>query len=546
MSDIKLFKDPLYGYIKIPGNDVRKIIDTPIFQRLRRIAQTSYSPLYPSANHNRFEHSIGVYYLGNMAGKILTNEINKNDELKTLTDWENIKNVFLLACLLHDIGHAPFSHTGEKFYLDNGSEKTYKKLHDKLIELVKSEEFKKDVPIEDSKSAAPHEIMSAIIGITNFDTCFATLSEKELFARCITGYKFSNNGLKYRLYNCYISLLNSKVIDVDRLDYLMRDAFFTGFDTVNIDYERLLSHITITDDTHELVYRKGAISIIENFVYAHDSERKWIQSHPVILYDMYIIQHFISKLDKELSTNGKKLFSFESLSEKGQKFKKNNLRISLLCDDDIISLMKMYCSDDDELSKEYFARQNRRSTLWKTEAEYKAFFLDRINGGTVLDDLEKALANTEKYLRKNSDGWIVTDETIKALEKDIDKIETNEEEIVDKVTIEEQKKTKKQVLKVMKCLQNYSISKEEACDFVILEADQFYSGFNEIDFNNINIIFPCKNGTKVEKFNKVVTSLRGRNRPRDNFFYIFYKRSVVEKFVKEEICDQLVKAFLDS
>lgn len=74
-----------------------------------------------------------------------------------------------------------------------------------------------------------------------------------------------------------ISLLNSKVIDVDRLDYLIRDAFFTGFDIITIDYERIL-------DGHK---------VIENVVYAHDAERKLIQNHPIVLYNIYIIQHII-------------------------------------------------------------------------------------------------------------------------------------------------------------------------------------------------------------------------------------------------------------
>ena len=77
-------------------------------------------------------------------------------------------------------------------------------------------------------------------------------------------------------------MLNSKVIDVDRLDYLIRDAFVSGFHSVNIDYERLLSNLTIIENDnkcYELGYKKNAVSVIENVVYSHDSERKWIQTH---------------------------------------------------------------------------------------------------------------------------------------------------------------------------------------------------------------------------------------------------------------------------
>ena len=77
MKEFKRIKDPIYGYIQIPVKYMTDIVDTAAFQRLRRILQTSYSPLYSSAVHNRFVHSMGVYYLGELAVKQLINEINK-------------------------------------------------------------------------------------------------------------------------------------------------------------------------------------------------------------------------------------------------------------------------------------------------------------------------------------------------------------------------------------------------------------------------------------------------------------------------------------
>ena len=551
MSETKLFKDPLYGYINIPDYYVSEIIDTATFQRLRRIVQTSYSPLYPSATHNRFEHSFGVYYLGEIAGNSLTLAIQNNDKIKDLTDWSRIKDVFLLSCLLHDVGHAPFSHTGEQFFLDNTvARNQYADLHKTLISLVEHEKFKDDVPNEDSQSAPPHELMSAIVGLQNFSNHLRNSFEKNLFARCITGYKFSETDKIHRLYNCYISLLNSKIIDVDRLDYLIRDAYFTGFDTVNIDYERLLNHITIIEDAdddecYELGYYKGAISVIENFVYAHDSERKWIQNHPCILYDIYIIQHIISNLDKELSSDENRLFSYDCLSESGKELN-GNVKISLLCDDDIISLMKRYCKD--ALSNEYFSRKNRRCPLWKTEAEYNTFVLGMVGSGDPLTKLENALTETELYLRTNTDEWIVNDSTISRLEKEIEHLKANSTTKIGAEaakTLNAQKKTKEQVLKVMKCLQAYSSSKGEICDFVILTARQFYSGFNKPDFSDIKIVFPAKDGKRKIAFEKAVTALSGRENLRDDFFYIFFKRSAKEKYDKEELCKSLFIAFLE-
>ena len=116
----------------------------------------------------RFVHSIGVYYLGNLAARRLLEEVKaKEKEMKAV---ERIGELFQLACLLHDVGHAPFSHTGEEFYLGKGRD--YRELHTRLIRSVGSELFKKDVPKGNSQAAAPHEIASAIIGIIEFESFF--------------------------------------------------------------------------------------------------------------------------------------------------------------------------------------------------------------------------------------------------------------------------------------------------------------------------------------------------------------------------------------
>lgn len=112
-----------------------------------------------------------------------------------------------------------------------------------MIKAVGSEKFQSDIPQGKIKAAAPHEIVSAIVGITEYGEFFACPEEKEFFARCITGYKYSDRtSAENNIKNCFISLLNSKVIDVDKLDYLIRDAYITGFDTVNIDYERCVRY----------------------------------------------------------------------------------------------------------------------------------------------------------------------------------------------------------------------------------------------------------------------------------------------------------------
>lgn len=539
MKDYKRIKDPIYGYIKIPVTYMTNIVDTSVFQRLRRVIQTSYSPLYSSAVHNRFVHSMGVFYLGELTVNQLIKEVQKkvNPPMDFL---ERIGELFKLACLLRDVGHAPFSHTGEEFYL--GEDHDYTQLHNKLIETIGNESFSKDIPEDSSFAAAPHEIMSAIIGISEFEMFFDSVGQKEFFARCITGYKYSERTINNNIKNCFISMLNSKVIDVDKLDYLIRDAYITGFDTVNIDFERLLSSLTISKENgkYKIAYYKNAISVIENVVYAHDAERKWIQTHPVVLYEAYILQHIISYLSEKIDDNEKKLFSLESLSKRGQQFK-NGLSISLLCDDDIIYLMKNLFHS--QLCEEFFERRMRRHPVWKSEAEYKAFVLDLASGGSLLEKFEQAMSVTAKYLIKSTDSWVIDDSLIAKLEKEKDTLIATD---MDSETKRVQLENKEMILKVMHSLESYANEKDISCNFVILMASQFNSGFGKPDFSATNIAFQTNDGEKIAAVGDIVSAIQAKERDRDNFFYLFYKRKDhlnidTDDIDNQEICKKLFK-----
>lgn len=542
-EDYKRLKDPIYGYIEIPMKYMTAIVDSSVFQRLRRIIQTSYSPLYSSAVHNRFVHSLGVFHLGKIASDTLCREIRSI--LTTIDENEllNISEIFNLACLLHDVGHAPFSHTGEKLYLGESENSAYAQIHQMLSDEVATESFKGDIP-NGSGNAAPHEIMSAIVGLHNFSDYISTPEEKEFFARCITGYQYTEKGRMRSLKNCFISLLNSKVIDVDKLDYLIRDAYITGFNTVSLDYIRLLQAITINekDNVYQIAYYKDAISVIENVVYAHDAERKWIQNHPIVLYESYILNHIFLHLNEQLNTKNEKLFSFESLTPEGHVLAKG-VKVSLLCDDDIIYIMKNIESCHTELSEEYFERSKRRHPIWKSEAEYEAF-ISRAMGGNndSMQAFEHAMTATASYLTKSSDTWTINDETIQKLEQELDTLDID---LFDEDTKSIQKQDKLAALKLMKCLIGFADRNNLPHDFVIIEASQFNSGFAKPDFSRTPLIFNSSSEEVVEAaFAMVAKPLQSNQVRRDKFYYLFYRRQKdAQEIDKAALCRCLAQEF---
>lgn len=536
MGDFKRLKDPIYGYIKIPVRYMSEIVDTPIFQRLRRIIQTSYSPLYPSALHNRFVHSIGVYHLGTLACASIKKEISNELSCALINTFQK---VFLLACLLHDVGHAPFSHTGENFLRGNSDDCT--NLHFILNQLVDSEEFNQNIPNEQSKSAAPHEIMSAIIGIKYFGSFFLDSTEKDLFARCITGYKYINTNAENSIKNCYIELLNSKVIDIDKMDYLIRDAYTTGFNTTNIDYQRLLSSLTINKE-HELSYHKNAISVIENVIYAHDSERKWIQTHPIVMYESYLLTIAMTKLTQLIDSENAQFFSLQTLSSEGNSLNINgkNQTIRLLCDDDVIFLMKNNYYED--IGSEFFERSMRMRPAWKSEAEYKALVSEISTGGGMLDRFDNALTSLTKYLEKNTDSKKIDEMLLQTVKKELTELD-EASEVLDIKSFETQKKQKKNILKVLEYLKQFAKDNNLPFEFVLLKVSQFSSGFGKPDFANISIVFESSTGEIIKKFNDVASSIVAKEKDRDNFYYLYYRRTE-SSLENKKLIEGLVGLFL--
>lgn len=541
----KRLKDPVYGYVEIPVDYMTSIIDTAEFQRLRRIVQTSYSPLYSSAIHNRFVHSIGVFYLSSIVSERLIKETVEKEYIEK-ERMEQLTRIYMLASLLHDVGHAPFSHTGECFYKNAKFQSM--ELHSRIGGLVGNEEFTKEIAAKETKPAAPHELMSVIIGIKKYGELIGVAEDREFFARCITGYQYEANAEtpEVQIKNCLIGLLNSKVIDVDRLDYLIRDAYITGFETVNIDYRRLLDSLTIVyhENKLQVAYKKYALSIIENVVYAHDAEKKWIQNHPVVLYEAYIIKHIIMNLNSKLNlknTEGKevsRLFSEEALSEEGIILN-DNTKVSLLCDDDIIYLCKNKFMD--ALSSEFFHRNKRRRPLWKSEAEYRGYIRVLSSNGTWKKKFDKFVTSITKGDFKDIPSFsVINEEYINKINEELvnaQKALKNAKTGVEKQSIEHNIEGIKARLTFCTKLDDYARNNGIDVDFIVLKADIFSSNFSKDYLQHTLIVFNDGDKENVFEIQDVCPTLQASEES-GNMFYIFYRK-------KEEVVLSGIKDFCE-
>lgn len=388
----KSIKDAVHGYITIE-DPYWHIIDLSIFQRLKWIEQTSYRPLFPSARHDRFIHSIGVFHLGKKA----LSGFEKNSDTPDINIIESNKDSFLLACLLHDIGHAPFSHTSEFLFNYKASVKKFDSpLVQELIKCIQPllNEDSFDKFTDDYKDTvkyskiAEHEIMSSIIVCKKFDAFKqffpdASNLDIDLIVRAIIGCCYSSNPVgdnendrEKGIKNCLIRLLNSSTIDVDKLDYIARDTMMTGYDNIVIDTARLLDSITMVCHEHVFypAYKKSAISVITNVVTAKTLQAKWIVNHPTIVYDSFLLEksviislkNFADKIKIDGDDFIRLVFSSNALLEEGIRIDSYNN--CLLSDIDILYIIKQ--DFDNPQIYEYFCRDHRKKPIWKSHEEF--------------------------------------------------------------------------------------------------------------------------------------------------------------------------------
>lgn len=512
---MKIIKDPIYGYIDIEDKYI-PVIDSIYFQRLRNIIQTSYTPIYPSSLHNRFTHSLGVYHLGRLAFDSLIN--NSVDALKNVsrTQISKLRYVFIFACLCHDLGHSPFSHTGEKFY-------DKKLISDSLNKLVKNEDYTTDLKSDGGIVGKEHEIMSALLALKVFKKLIMP-KYYEFFARCIIGLQYKNvkkSDATYKLKSACIELLNSDIIDVDELDYLVRDSYMSGYLSVAIDYNRLLEGISLNlSDKYPICYQKRSLSVLESVLTAHDMERRWIQAHPVVLYEAYLLQTIIREINGKYIMKNRKdsLFSLKALMIDGVDTNEFG-SVKLLSDADILYLAKQ--SFNKSLAvQEYFSRQLRRHPIWKSEAEYMTLF--NFNKNKKFIDI---LQHWEDILISGEYGvYSLNDDFLKML-----KIKA--EELADKkavlpspqnATLLNRINKINDELKLLIEIKDYFDKNDIPFDLVIISLKKFKSNIYKEAFKNLPISFGDYNTEPISM--KEVTHISLDTTENKDFFYLYYKR----------------------
>jgi HD superfamily phosphohydrolase len=256
VNKLKVFNDPVHGFISIPNELIFDIIQHPFYQRLRRICQTGLTELvYPGARHSRFHHALGAMHLTHKAIGILRMknvEISKEEE-----------NGVLCAILLHDIGHGPFSHALEYAIMDNW---VHEKISLYLMEWL-NREFS---------------------------------GELDLAIQIFKGeYKRK-----------FFSELVSSQLDMDRMDYLKRDSFFTGVVEGNINPDRIISTLNVKND--QLVVDSKGIYSVEKYLTARMFMYWQVYQHKTSFTAETLVTQILRRA-KELSQNGKELFATDSL-----------------------------------------------------------------------------------------------------------------------------------------------------------------------------------------------------------------------------------------
>lgn len=342
-SQYKIFNDPIHGFITVPKGIILKLIDHPYIQRLRRIRQLGLGYLvFPAAEHSRFSHALGALELGQ---RILKNLREKDT---TISDAE-IEGT-LIAILLHDVGHGPLSHTLEHTLIDHFN----------------------------------HEMMSLSI--------MKELNRQFNGALDIAIDIFTDQHPKKFLHQ-----LISSQLDIDRLDYLKRDSFFTGVSEGSVGINRILKTMRVFRGN--VVIEKKGIYAIENYILSRRLMYMQVYLHKTVLSADTLLKMIFRRVvwlidqGKELHQPSIALSYFLNTHHSAKKtiHKKTIEKYTLLDDHDIYLSIKSWVHSEDPILADLCNRFLNRSL-------FRTTFLSRKPGSKVL---KHVIGQTQKILKKN-------------------------------------------------------------------------------------------------------------------------------------------------
>jgi len=369
-NKLKIINDPVHGFIKIPHEILFDVIEHPYFQRLRRISQTGLLNLiFPGATHTRFHHAIGAMHLMFTALETL-----KQKGVAVSVDEEKGA---MLAILMHDIGHGPFSHALESMLMDDWH----------------------------------HENLSLLLMNRLNDEFNGQLSVAiEMF--------------QGKYHRKFFNQLISSQLDVDRLDYLNRDSFFTGVSEGNINTQRIISMMNVCKE--ELVIDAKGVYSIENFLTARMFMYWQVYYHKTSALAEFILVKILERA-KSLVSQGIDLPATENLKYflsrgKSAATDEDVERFTQLDDNDVIQAMKLWQKSDDFVLS-YWCKCVIQRNLPKTIISSHAFdrklieekikntneFFGIDNGKELVHEITRSLLpyNTEKQpiylLQKNGE-----------------------------------------------------------------------------------------------------------------------------------------------
>lgn len=374
MNDSKIINDPIFGFIKIPHGLLLNIVEHPLMQRLTRIKQLGLtSMVYPSAQHTRFQHSLGAFHLMSEAITSLTQ--------KGIFIFDSEEEAVEAAILMHDIGHCPFSHV----------------LEHTLI------------------SGISHEEISLLM---------MEQINREMKGELNLALKIFKNEYPKK----FLHQLISSQLDMDRLDYLRRDSFFTGVTEGNIGSARIIKMLDVVDD--RLVVNSKGLYSIENYLMARRLMYWQVYLHKTTVSSEKVLVNALLRA-KHLAHEGKDIFATPCLkyflyndidaetfknSEEAQK------KYAMLDDNDIWSSLKVWTESSDKTLSILSSNILNRN-LFKIDITDKPADSEKIHGiRTKLADYFGISYEDARYLM--SDGMIqkdmydVNDEHISILFKD--------------------------------------------------------------------------------------------------------------------------------